>query len=80
MKICLMNANNAALFVKICNEFEEDIDVKYGRYTIDAKSVMGVLSMPLDKEFTVVMHTDSKEVENHFKELIDLWLVEGDEE
>lgn len=80
MKICLMNANNAALFVKICNEFEEDIDVKYGRYTIDAKSVMGVLSMPLDKDFTVVMHTDSKEVENHFKELIDLWLMEGDEE
>lgn len=79
MKICLMNANNAALFVKICNEFEEDIDVKYGRYTIDAKSVMGVLSMPLDKEFTVVMHTDNKEVENHFKELIDLWLMEGDE-
>lgn len=79
MKICLMNANNAALFVKICNEFEEDIDIKYGRYTIDAKSVMGVLSMPLDKDFTIVMHTDSKEVENHFKELIDLWLMEGDE-
>lgn len=79
MKICLINANNAALFVKICNEFEEDIDVKYGRYTIDAKSVMGVLSMPLDKDFTIVMHTDSKEVENHFKELIDLWLMEGDE-
>lgn len=80
MNICLINANNAALFVKICNEFEEDIDVKYGRYTIDAKSVMGVLSMPLDKNFTVVMHTDSKETENHFKELIDLWLVKGDEE
>lgn len=79
MNICLINANNAALFVKICNEFEEDIDVKYGRYTIDAKSVMGVLSMPLDKDFTIVMHTDSKEVENHFKELIDLWLMEGDE-
>lgn len=80
MKICLMNANNAALFVKICNEFEEDIDIKYGRYTIDAKSVMGVLSMPLDKYFTIVIHTDSKESENHFKELIDLWLVKGDEE
>lgn len=79
MRICLMNTNNAALFVKICNEFDIDIDVKYGRYTIDAKSVMGVLSMPLDKDFTVVMHTDSKEVENHFKELIDLWLVKGDE-
>lgn len=80
MNICLINANNAALFVKICNEFEEDIDVKYGRYTIDAKSVMGVLSMPLDKNFTVVMHTDSKETENRFKKLIDFWLVKGDEE
>lgn len=65
--------------MKICNEFEEDIDVKYGRYTIDAKSMMGVLSMPLDKEFTVVIHTNSKEVESRFQELIDLWLVEGDE-
>lgn len=65
--------------MKICNEFEEDIDVKYGRYTIDAKSIMGVLSMPLDKEFTVVIHTNSKEVASRFQELIDLWLVEGDE-
>ena len=73
------NARNTALFLKICNEFEEDIDVKYGRYTIDAKSIMGVLSMPLDKEFTVVIHTNSKEVESRFQELIDLWLVEGDE-
>ena len=40
---------------------------------------MGVLSMPLDKEFTVVIHTNSKEVESRFQELIDLWLVEGDE-
>lgn len=80
MKIYLMNANNAALFVKICNELNEDVDIKYGRYTIDAKSIMGVLSMPLDKEFTVVIHTDNKEVESLFKELIDLWLVEGDEE
>lgn len=64
--------------MKICTEFEEDIDVKYGRYTIDAKSIMGVLSMPLDKEFTVVIHTNNKEVASHFQELIDLWLVEGD--
>ena len=65
--------------MKICNEFEEVMYVKYGRYTIDAKSIMGVLSMPLDKEFTVVIHTNSKEVESRFQELIDLWLVEGDE-
>lgn len=77
-RIRLNNANHTALFVKICNEFEEDIDVKYGRYTIDAKSIMGVLSMPLDKEFTVVIHTNSKEVASRFQELIDLWLVEGD--
>ena len=78
-RIRLNNANNTALFVKICNEFEEDIDVKYGKYTLDEKSIMGVLSMPLDKEFTVVIHTNSKEVESRFQELIDLWLVEGDE-
>ena len=77
-RIRLNNANNTALFVKICNEFEEDIDVKYGRYTIDAKSIMGMMSMLLDKEVTVVIHKTNREVASHFQELIDLWLVEGD--
>ena len=46
-KIKLNSVNNAALFVKKCGEFEEDIDYIHGRYVIDAKSIMCIMSTDL---------------------------------
>ena len=38
-----------------------DIDVFYNRIIIDAKSILGVLSMDLTKVLTVQCHGESKE-------------------
>ena len=41
---------NAQKFVEICNQFKNiDIDYTVGRYSVDAKSIMGVLSTSLNR-------------------------------
>ena len=53
-----------------------DIDYVYSRYTIDAKSIMGILSTSLDKECVVNFLSDDEKLCNQFKEDIRLWIVE----
>lgn len=66
-KVKLGNSNNAALFVSVCSSFEPYIDYKIGRYTVDAKSIMGVLSTSLDKVATVIINTDDEHIIKSFK-------------
>lgn len=56
MKIKLKNLLEADSFVKHCEKYEEDIDLIVGRYIIDAKSYLGILSTGLTKEMEVVFH------------------------
>lgn len=49
-------------FVKIVEKVKCDIDIVYGRYIIDAKSIMGIFSLDLSKKLMVRVHsTDAKE-------------------
>lgn len=73
-KIKLNSVNNAALFVKKCGGFEEDIDYIHGRYVIDAKSIMGIMSTDLGESAKVEIHTDNIETIAKFKEEISLWM------
>ena len=70
-KIKLNSVNNAALFVKQCGEFEDYI---HGRYVIDAKSIMGIMSTDLGESAKVEIHTDNIEIITKFKEEISLWM------
>ena len=73
-KIKLGSINDAALFVRKCGEFKEDIDYIHGRYVIDAKSIMGVMSTDLRDVAMVSIHTEDIEVAEKFKEEISLWM------
>ncbi len=75
-KIKLGSVNDAALFVKKCGEFEEDIDYIHGRYIIDAKSIMGIMSTDLTDKATIQIQTDDIKIIEKFKEEITLWLEE----
>ena len=47
-------------FVKAAGKCDFDIDVFYNRIIIDAKSILGVLSMDLTRELTVRCYGESK--------------------
>ena len=48
-------------FVNEAAKCDFDIDISYNRIIIDAKSILGVLSMDLTKVLTVQCHGESKE-------------------
>ena len=41
-------------FVNKVNTLQGDLDLKSDRYTVDAKSIMGIFSLDLSKELTLV--------------------------
>ena len=53
-----------------------DIDLTCGRYVIDAKSILGILSMDLTKILTVVFHDDNDERCKEFFTKIKKWKIE----
>ena len=44
-------------FIRITSSFESDIDIVKGRYVIDAKSLMGILSLDFSKGVDIVIHS-----------------------
>lgn len=75
-KVQFSNANDAALFVTACNNFESDVDIRQRHYVIDAKSMLGILSMNLNLPFIVDIHTDSDIEIEEFHDAIKLWEVD----
>lgn len=43
----------AEKFCKICNQYKEDIDIKEGKYIVNGKSILGLLSLDLTKNLIV---------------------------
>ena len=48
-------------FVNEATKCDFDIDISYNRIIIDAKSLLGILSMDLTRVLTVQCHGESKE-------------------
>lgn len=78
MKIRLGSAENAELFVKKCNDFNEDIDYQCGgeRLVFDAKSLLGMLSARLNEVATVEIYTSNLKTIDRFKNEMSIWKVE----
>ena len=45
-------------FVRMINRYSYDADVKCGSRVVDAKSVVGVLSLAKSKTVELILHTD----------------------
>lgn len=79
MKIKLNTIESAKEFCDIVSDSQYrnvDIDLTCGRYVIDAKSILGILSMDLTKILTVVFHDDNDEKCKEFFNKIKKWKIE----
>lgn len=63
-RIKLPDFSDAKRFVSEASECDFDVDVSYNRVVIDAKSIMGVLSLDLTKELTVRYAGEDMRFEN----------------
>ena len=70
MNIRFTNINQIPDFVTLMGIFSPDVDIVDGRCVIDAKSLNGVLSLGLYKDFEVYIHTNDEDIMNEFAKTI----------
>lgn len=62
-KIRLNAVNDVTEFVRAAEKCQFDVDVFYNRMVIDAKSILGVMSMDLTKTLTVKYAREDRSIE-----------------
>ncbi len=66
MKIRLSSIKQIEKLVKVCESFDDDIDLSSGHIIVDAKSFMGVTGMGTEKELTITINSDDDVVKENF--------------
>lgn len=72
MTVChvLIDSVEKALdFNKIITSYDFDVDLVNGHTYVDAKSLVGIFSLPLYKPLELIVHSDELEAENLEEEL-----------
>ena len=59
VSILLKEAQNIKTFVSIINKYPYDIDLRSGRYVVDAKSILGIFSLDLSKPISMEVYNDN---------------------
>lgn len=67
----ILNFNDVQEFNRICSHFDCDMDLSQGKYTVDAKSIMGIFSLNLEKSLELLAYTDDERlVDEKFSKFI----------
>lgn len=53
-------------FTNVTMLFKSNVDVSRGKYTVDGKSVLGILTMDLREPFDVILHSEDEEEIRNF--------------
>lgn len=61
--ICLSTIQSIRSFVDTVIRFDCEIDLSSGRYTVDAKSIMGIFSLDLMNPIKLTVHGDDAEAD-----------------
>ncbi|MEG1520000.1 MAG: HPr family phosphocarrier protein [Clostridia bacterium] len=56
--ISLTEAELVKNFVNIVNQYDFDMDLRSGRFVVDAKSILGIFSLNLSAPLTLEIHSD----------------------
>lgn len=75
--ITLNSIDAVKVFVNEINLLPYDADLVSGRYTVDAKSIMGIFSLNLSQPIELIIHSDNSEACANFIDRISNFVVEG---
>ena len=59
VKITLAMAENVKQFVNTVSKYPYELDLRSGRFLIDAKSLLGIFSLDLSKPLILEIHNDN---------------------
>ncbi len=69
--ISLTQVSQVRQFVNLVGQAPFDVDVVSGRYTVNAKSMLGIYSLDLSKPIQVVMYSDDcEQLKEELRELM----------
>ena len=54
-----MMTDHVKNFVSLVNRYPYDMDLRSGRYVVDAKSILGIFSLDLSKPISMEIYADS---------------------
>ncbi|MBT9777164.1 HPr family phosphocarrier protein [Clostridium sp. MCC353] len=69
MSVKFERPNQVVDFVNTISRYEYDADIKYGSCVVDAKSIMGVMSLAAARTVELVLHAEKNENPDIFNEL-----------
>ena len=58
LKVSLSMAESVKNFVNVVSKYPYDIDLRSGRFVIDAKSLLGIFSLDLSKPIVLEVYSD----------------------
>lgn len=67
--ILLNTIDRVKKFVNEIISIDSDVDLLYGRYTLDAKSIMAIFSISLNNKLKLVIHSDDEDEIRRFNEI-----------
>ena len=69
--ISLTQVHQVQQFVNLVNKYPFDVDIVSGRYTVNAKSLLGIYSLDLNKPLKVLIYSDDcEELKTELKEFM----------
>ena len=63
MNILLNSMEKVKKFVDQVTQFESDMDLRSGKYQVDAKSILGIISLNLSKPLELIIYDKQSERE-----------------
>ena len=78
VKVLLENQESVVEFVKLSSKYPCDIDIKSTKYNsvLDAKSILGVMSMEFNNPLIVELITEDQNIIEAFKQDVQKYIVE----
>jgi phosphocarrier protein len=67
-----LHARPAGMFVKKASEFKSKVEIKAKDKVVNAKSIMGIMSLGLGQGDTVTIVADGNDAEDAINELVEL--------
>ena len=67
-----LHARPASMFVQTAAKFSSDIEVRYGEKTVNAKSILAVLTLGAHKDAEITVTADGDDAAEALKALEDL--------
>ena len=71
LTVKIVSMQDADKFTKLCSKFDCDMDLQSGKYYVDAKSIMGIFSLDMEKPLELCANTnDEALIDEKFKAFI----------